>query len=139
MENQWSEVRSNLMEQRDHLLEAVNNRQAKLNEKLAEINDMKAKGRGVLNEIKEKDEHLARLHQDYENHKKSTSKNDHSRNFFTKQIMEIVNSTNKQKEEINKTVIEIRVLQKDLNRLTDKLDRTFTVTDSRLFKVNFVL
>ena len=135
LEKQWLDVRSNLVEQRDDLLQALNNRQAKLNEKLAEINDMKAKGRGLLNDIKEKDEQLARLQQDYETHQKSTSKNDHSRTFFTKQIMEIVNNTNKQKEEINKTIIETRVLQKDLNRLTDKLDRTFTVADGRLFKV----
>ncbi|CAF3923886.1 unnamed protein product [Rotaria magnacalcarata] len=46
---------------------------------------------------------------------------------------EIAN-TNKQKEEINKTIIETRVLQKDLNRLTEKLERTFQVTDSQLFK-----
>lgn len=133
LDDQWVEVRGNLVEQRENLVQALNNRQAKLNEKLGEINEMKAKGRALMNEIKEKDEQLARLQQDYENHKKSTSKNDHSRTFFTKQIMEIVQNTNKQKEEINKTIIETRGLQKDLNRLTDKLERTFTVTDTRLF------
>ena len=74
-----------------------------------------------------------------EQHKSSISKNDHSRSFFTKQILEIVTNTNKQKEEINKTIIETRVLQKDLNRLTEKLDRTFQVTDGQLFKVEFHL
>ena len=96
---------------------------------------MKSKGRVLLNEIKEKDDQLVRLQHDYETHKSSISKTDHSRVFFTKQILEIVNNTTKQKEEINKTIIETRVLQKDLNRLTEKLDRTFQVTDSQLFKV----
>ena len=135
LDDQWIDVRSNLVDQRENLLQTLNNRQAKLNEKLNEINEMKAKGRALLNEIKEKDEQLTRLQHDYENHQKSTSKNDHSRTFFTKQIMEIVQNTNKQKEEINKTIIETRGLQKDLNRLTDKLERTFTVTDTRLFSV----
>jgi len=113
----------------------LNDRLAKFNDKLSEINDMKAKGRSLNNEIKDKDEQLVRLQHDYETHKSSISKNDHSRSFFTKQILEIVTNTNKQKEEINKTIIETRVLQKDLNRLTEKLERTFQVTDSQLFKV----
>ncbi|CAF3032506.1 unnamed protein product [Rotaria socialis] len=134
LETQWVDVRSNLIEQRDSLLQALNDRLAKFNDKLSEINDMKAKGRLLLSDIKEKDEQLIRLQHDYETHKSSISKNDHSRSFFTKQILEIVANTNKQKEEINKTIIETRVLQKDLNRLTEKLERTFQVTDSQLFK-----
>ncbi|CAF2471066.1 unnamed protein product [Rotaria sp. Silwood2] len=134
LETQWTDVRSGLIEQRDNLLQALNDRLTKYNDKLSEINDMKAKGRLLLNDIKEKDEQLVRLQHDYETHKSSISKNDHSRSFFTKQILEIVTNTNKQKEEINKTIIETRVLQKDLNRLTEKLERTFQVTDSQLFK-----
>jgi vacuolar-type H+-ATPase subunit I/STV1 len=136
LENQWTDARASLVEQRDGLLQALNDRSAKLNDKLAQINDMKGKGRQLLSDIKEKDEQLAHLQQDYEKHKSSVSKNDHSRSFFTKQILEIVANTNKQKEEINKTIIETRVLQKDLNRLTEKLERTFQVTDSQLFKVS---
>ncbi len=139
LESQWTEVRSSLIEQRDNLLQALNDRLAIYNDKLGEINDMKSKGRSLINEIKDKDEQLVRLQHDYETHKSSTSKNDHSRSFFTKQILEIVTNTNKQKEEINKTIIETRVLQKDLNRLTEKLERTFHVTDSQLFKVNSIL
>jgi chromosome segregation ATPase len=134
LEAQWTDARSSLIQQRDNLLQALNNRLAKYNEKLGEINDMKSKGRSLNNEIKEKDEQLVRLQHDYQTHKSSISKNDHSRSFFTKQILEIVTNTNKQKEEINKTIIETRVLQKDLNRLTEKLERTFQVTDSQLFK-----
>ncbi|CAF2148333.1 unnamed protein product [Rotaria magnacalcarata] len=138
LETQWVDVRSNLIEQRDGLLQALNDRLAKFNDKLSEINDMKAKGRLLLSDIKEKDEQVIRLQHDYEIHKSSISKNDHSRSFFTKQILEIVANTNKQKEEINKTIIETRVLQKDLNRLTEKLERTFQVTDSQLFKVKIL-
>lgn len=123
------------MEKRDELLQALNNRLSKFNEKLNEINDMKGKRRALINDIKDKDEQLTRLQQDYKTQKSSTSKGDHSRSFFTKQILEIVANTNKQKEEINKAIIETRMLQKELNRLTEKLDRTFQVTDGQLFKV----
>lgn len=139
LENQWGDARSTLIEQRDNLLQLLNNRLAKINDKVSEINDMKSKGRTLINEIKEKDEQLVRLQHDFETHKASISKNDHSRSFFTKQILEIVTNTNKQKEEINKTIIETRFLQKDLNRLTEKLERTFQVTDSQLFKVTSIL
>ena len=127
------------MEQRDNLLQIFNDRLAKFKDKLSEINDMKAKGRALLKDIKEKDEQLIHLQHDYETYKSSISKNDHSRSFFTKQILEIVNNINKQKQEINKTIIETRVLQKDLNRLNEKLERTFQVTDSQLFKVKSIL
>ena len=136
LESQWADARAGLVEQRDKLLQALNDRSAKMNEKLAQINEMKGKGRALMSDIKEKDEQLSQLQRDYEAHKSSVSKNDHSRSFFTKQILEIVANTNKQKEEINKTIIETRILQKDMNRLTEKLERTFQVTDSQLFKVN---
>ena len=139
MENQWTELRTTLTEQRDKLLQALNDRLSKFTEKLNEINEMKGKRRALINEIKDKDEQLSRLQQDYKQQKSSTSKNDHSRSFFTKQILEIVANTNKQKEEINKTIIETRGLQKELNRLTEKLERTFQVTDGQLFKVKIQL
>ncbi|CAF0980785.1 unnamed protein product [Adineta steineri] len=134
LETQWSDARSSLAEQRDKYLQALNDRSAKYNDKVLQINDMKSKGRLIANDIKDKDEQLTHLQNEYEKHKSSISKNDHSRSFFTKQILEIVTNTNKQKEEINKTIIETRILQKDLNRLTEKLERTFQVTDSQLFK-----
>ncbi|CAF0851353.1 unnamed protein product [Adineta steineri] len=134
LETQWSDARSSLVEQRDKYLQALNDRSAKYNDKVLQINDMKSKGRLIANDIKDKDEQLTHLQNEYEKHKSSISKNDHSRSFFTKQILEIVTNTNKQKEEINKTIIETRILQKDLNRLTEKLERTFQVTDSQLFK-----
>ena len=57
--------------------------------------------------------------------------------FFCYATIVISDKMNK-KEELNKTIIETRVLQKDLNRLTEKLERTFQVTDSQLFKVNIL-
>lgn len=102
---------------------------------MSQISEMKKKGASIVNEIKEKDEILSRLQRDFENHKATMEKNEQTRTAFTKQIVGIVNNTNKQKEQISKTNIEIRSLQKELNNLTGKLERTFQEADGKLFKV----
>ncbi|CAF1321216.1 unnamed protein product, partial [Didymodactylos carnosus] len=135
LDSQWNDIRQTLADQKDSLNKSLNDRLSQSNEKLQLINDMKQKGRSLINDIKDKDEVLQRLNGEYEQQKtKLNNKRDNNRQFFTKQILEIVANTTKQKEEINKTIIETRVLQKDLNRLTEKLERTFQVTDTRLFK-----
>lgn len=58
-----------------------------------------------------------------------------TRTWYTTRIQEIVKSINKQKDEISKVLIDMRVLQKDIAMLSDKLGRTFTVTDELIFKV----
>lgn len=58
-----------------------------------------------------------------------------TRTWYTSRIQEIVKSINKQKDEISKVLIDMRVLQKDIATLQDKLGRTFTVTDELIFKV----
>lgn len=84
---------------------------------------------------------------------------DASRSAYTQRILEIVSNIKKQKEEITKvsqtgegwveagldgcaqTTILLQILtdtkhlQKEINALTGKLDRTFAVTDEMVFKV----
>ncbi|CAF1377045.1 unnamed protein product, partial [Didymodactylos carnosus] len=135
LESQWNDIRQTLAEQKDTINKSLSDRLSQTNEKLQMINDMKQKGRLLMTDIKDKGEIFQRLNGEYEQQKtKLKNKQDNNRQFFTKQILEIVANTTKQKEEINKTIIETRVLQKDLNRLTEKLERTFQVTDTRLFK-----
>lgn len=82
---------------------------------------------------------------------------DASRSAYTQRILEIVSNIKKQKEEITKVtrrtfscsrtqasspkpvlfqiLMDTKHLQKDINSLTGKLDRTFAVTDEMVFKV----
>uniref|UniRef100_A0A4W3J9T5 Coiled-coil domain-containing protein 22 n=1 Tax=Callorhinchus milii TaxID=7868 RepID=A0A4W3J9T5_CALMI len=53
---------------------------------------------------------------------------------YTQRILEIVSNISKQKEEITKILSDTKELQKEINSLTGKLDRTFAVTDELLFK-----
>ncbi|KAG7999571.1 Coiled-coil domain-containing protein 22, partial [Nibea albiflora] len=59
---------------------------------------------------------------------------DVSRSAYTQRILEIVSNIKKQKEEIKKILSDTKELQKEINNLTGKLDRTFAVTDELVFK-----
>ncbi|XP_051823909.1 coiled-coil domain-containing protein 22 isoform X1 [Antechinus flavipes] len=59
---------------------------------------------------------------------------DMARSAYTHRILEIVGSIRKQKEEITKILSDTKLLQKEINALTGKLDRTFAVTDELVFK-----
>uniref|UniRef100_A0A8C3UZD7 Coiled-coil domain-containing protein 22 n=1 Tax=Catharus ustulatus TaxID=91951 RepID=A0A8C3UZD7_CATUS len=54
---------------------------------------------------------------------------DVSRAVYTQRILEIVGNIRKQKEEIGKILEDTRALQKEINALVGKLERTFSVTD----------
>ena len=53
---------------------------------------------------------------------------------YTRRIMEIVANIQKQKEDISKILVDTRIVQKEINQLTGKLDRIFTVTDEQVYK-----
>ncbi|MEQ2268255.1 Coiled-coil domain-containing protein 22, partial [Xenotaenia resolanae] len=59
---------------------------------------------------------------------------DVSRSAYTQRILEIVGNIKKQKEEISKILSDTKELQKEINSLTGKLDRSFAVTDELVFK-----
>ncbi|XP_020832097.1 coiled-coil domain-containing protein 22 isoform X2 [Phascolarctos cinereus] len=59
---------------------------------------------------------------------------DMARSAYTHRILEIVGSIRKQKEEITKILSDTKLLQKEINALSGKLDRTFAVTDELVFK-----
>lgn len=61
-----------------------------------------------------------------------------TRSSYTRRILEIVRSIDKQKQQITATLIDTRALQKDTNQLEEKLKRTFTVTDKLIFAVRTV-
>lgn len=62
-----------------------------------------------------------------------------NRSAYTRRILEIVASVRKQREEIDRVLADTRVVQKDINMLAGKLERTFVATDELLFKVGFLL
>ncbi len=53
---------------------------------------------------------------------------------YTRRIMEIVANIQKQREDIDKILVDTRMVQKEINQLTGKLDRIFTITDEQVYR-----
>jgi len=60
---------------------------------------------------------------------------DLSRSSYTRRIGEIIGNIKKQKKEIGKVLIDTNLIQKDINTLSGRLDRTFAVADELIFKL----
>ena len=56
------------------------------------------------------------------------------RKFYTKRIFEIINNVKKQEQDIDKILADIRVLQREINQLSGKVARTYTVVEETVFK-----
>lgn len=60
---------------------------------------------------------------------------DVSRQAYTKKIFEIVANIRKQKEEIERALADMRALQKEINQLQGRVERTFMAADDAIFQV----
>lgn len=126
---QWEKHRAPLIEQYRQLKEQCSKRLNETQQKLEEIKSLKDKMREISEQARSKEELHKQLVSEYEKLAK-----DVNRSSYTKRITEIVGNIKKQKEEIAKVLIDTKSLQKEINQLTGKLDRTFTVTDELIFK-----
>lgn len=57
-----------------------------------------------------------------------------NRSAYTQRILEIINNVRKQKDEIDKVLADTREIQKEINILTGKVERSFTVVDDIIFR-----
>uniref|UniRef100_A0A673FZT3 Coiled-coil domain-containing protein 22 n=1 Tax=Sinocyclocheilus rhinocerous TaxID=307959 RepID=A0A673FZT3_9TELE len=131
--SQWEKHRLPLIDEHRRLKELCSNRESESSRKLSEIKDLHDKIRQSAEEAKKKEsvyKQLVRNLAEFE-----TLSKDVSRSTYTMRILEIVGNIKKQKEEITKILSDTKDLQKEINGLTGKLDRTFAVTDELVFKV----
>uniref|UniRef100_A0AAR2IQF8 Coiled-coil domain-containing protein 22 n=1 Tax=Pygocentrus nattereri TaxID=42514 RepID=A0AAR2IQF8_PYGNA len=127
--SQWEKHRAPLIDEHRRLKELCSNREMESSMKLSEIKDLHDKIRHSAEEAKKKESLYKQLITEYE-----TLPKDVSRSAYTMRILEIVSNIKKQKEEITKILSDTKELQKEINGLTGKLDRTFAVTDELVFK-----
>ncbi|KAB5567454.1 hypothetical protein PHYPO_G00232960 [Pangasianodon hypophthalmus] len=127
--SQWEKHRAPLIDEHRRLKELCSNREMESSRKLSEIKDLHDKIRQSAEEAKKKESLYKQLITEYE-----TLPKDVSRSAYTMRILEIVGNIKKQKEEITKILSDTKELQKEINGLTGKLDRTFAVTDELVFK-----
>uniref|UniRef100_A0A3Q2QVP4 Coiled-coil domain-containing protein 22 n=1 Tax=Fundulus heteroclitus TaxID=8078 RepID=A0A3Q2QVP4_FUNHE len=124
--SQWEKHRAPLIEELRRLREICS---SKSSTKLSEIKSLHEKIRMATEEAKKKEESYKQLVTELE-----SLPQDVSRSAYTQRILEIVGNIKKQKEEITKILSDTKELQKEINSLTGKLDRTFAVTDELVFK-----
>jgi len=129
LNEQWEKHRAPLIQKYRELKEQSKNRQSEVETRIEQIRVLREKMKSVTDDTRDKEEMLKQLVSEYE----SLSK-DVNRSSYTKRILDIVASIKKQREQIAKILLDTKTLQKDINFLTGKLDRTFTVTDELIFK-----
>uniref|UniRef100_A0A3Q3X4D7 Coiled-coil domain-containing protein 22 n=1 Tax=Mola mola TaxID=94237 RepID=A0A3Q3X4D7_MOLML len=127
--SQWEKHRAPLIDEHRRLKELCSNQDLESSRKLLEIKSLHDKIRVSTEETKKKEEIYKQLVTELEN-----LPQDATRSAYTLRILEIVSNIKKQKEEITKILSDTKQLQKEINSLTGKLDRTFAVTDEMVFK-----
>uniref|UniRef100_A0A8C7YV84 Coiled-coil domain-containing protein 22 n=1 Tax=Oryzias sinensis TaxID=183150 RepID=A0A8C7YV84_9TELE len=127
--SQWEKRRAPLIDEHRRLKEICSRQELDSSRKLSEIKSLHEKIHVSTEEAKKKEETYKQLLTELE-----SLPQDASRSAYTQRILEIVSNIKKQKEEITKILSDTRELQKEINSLTGKLDRTFAVTDELVFK-----
>uniref|UniRef100_A0A2K5WAF8 Coiled-coil domain-containing protein 22 n=1 Tax=Macaca fascicularis TaxID=9541 RepID=A0A2K5WAF8_MACFA len=126
---QWEKHRVPLLAEYRHLRKLQDCRELESSRRLAEIQELHQSVRAAAEEARRKEEVYKQLVSELE-----TLPRDVSRLAYTQRILEIVGNIRKQKEEITKILSDTKELQKEINSLSGKLDRTFAVTDELVFK-----
>ncbi|XP_029975369.1 coiled-coil domain-containing protein 22 [Salarias fasciatus] len=126
---QWEKHRTPLIEEHRRLKEIRSSQDLESSRKLSEIKSLHDKIRVSTEESRKKEETYKQLVSELD-----SLPQDASRSAYTQRILEIVSNIKKQKEEITKILTDTKDLQKEINSLTGKLDRTFAVTDELVFK-----
>ncbi|CAH6780436.1 coiled-coil domain-containing protein 22 [Phodopus roborovskii] len=127
--SQWEKHRVPLLAEYRHLRKLQDCRELESSRRLAEIQELHQSVRAAAEEARRKEEVYKQLVSELE-----TIPKDVSRLAYTQRILEIVGNIRKQKEEITKILSDTKELQKEINSLSGKLDRTFAVTDELVFK-----
>ena len=90
---------------------------------------LRDKERELLEECKSKDQQYSQLVTEVQKLPREVN-----RSAYTQRILEIINNVRKQKDEIDKVLADTREIQKDINTLTGRLERSFTVVDELIFR-----
>uniref|UniRef100_A0A4W3J060 Coiled-coil domain-containing protein 22 n=1 Tax=Callorhinchus milii TaxID=7868 RepID=A0A4W3J060_CALMI len=126
---QWEKHRVPLIAEHRRLKQQLDSHELESSRRLMEIKEFHEKIKTSAEEAKRKENVHRQLVLELEHLSRGVG-----RAAYTQRILEIVSNISKQKEEITKILSDTKELQKEINSLTGKLDRTFAVTDELLFK-----
>ncbi|KAK6619484.1 hypothetical protein RUM43_012241 [Polyplax serrata] len=126
---QWEKHRVPLIEKYRKSVHVQSSRMNESMKKAETAKSLSEKRKELEIELKNKDQILLQLQSESEKNGKEVN-----RSAYTRRILEIINNIEKQKTEINKVLRDTRDIQKEINILSGRLDRSFTVADETIFR-----
>lgn len=126
---EWENHRIPLVNQVRILRNQLVNVKDEMKSKITKIKEIQVEIRAIAEEIRAKDEKYREMLEQY-----AAVQGQVARTYYTDRILEIVKSVKKQKQEIDKVLIDTRNSQKEINNITDTLNRTFLVTDELIYQ-----
>ncbi|KAH0949806.1 hypothetical protein HN011_010228 [Eciton burchellii] len=127
--NQWEKHRVPLIMKYRQEREKHSTKANASQKKLDEIKLLKEKERELQEECRNKDQQYSQLVAEVQKLPKEVN-----RSAYTQRILEIINNVRKQRDEISKVLADTREIQKEINILTGRLERSFTVVDELIFR-----
>ncbi|XP_076173096.1 coiled-coil domain-containing protein 22 homolog isoform X2 [Ptiloglossa arizonensis] len=127
--NQWEKHRVPLIQKYRQEREKHSTKASASQKKLDEIKLLKEKERELQEECHNKDQQYSQLVTEVQKLPKEVN-----RSAYTQRILEIINNVKKQRDEINKVLADTREIQKEINMLTGKVERSFTVVDELIYR-----
>ncbi|KAK4886403.1 hypothetical protein RN001_002674 [Aquatica leii] len=127
--NHWNDIQSPLLQEYQELQEQLKTRKSKIRDEEQKLQNLKDKKISLKKELSEKEKLEQQLATEYEKLNKNTN-----RSAYTRRILEIIANIKKQSEEIQKILIDTKIVQKDINSLNGQLDRSFTLSDELIFR-----
>ncbi|XP_076231002.1 coiled-coil domain-containing protein 22 homolog isoform X2 [Calliopsis andreniformis] len=127
--NQWEKHRVPLIQKYRQEKEKHSTKASASQKKLDEIRSFKEKEKELQEECRNKDQQYSQLVTEVQKLPKEVN-----RSAYTQRIIEIINNVRKQKDEIDKVLADTREIQKEINTLTGRVERSFTVVDELIFR-----
>ncbi|KAK7066834.1 hypothetical protein SK128_000984 [Halocaridina rubra] len=129
LQHQWKAHKEPLDEQLAKLTSDMALKKGSKEQLYAKLSELREKMRGMVQDASRKENLLAQLKGQVENMNR-----DINRSVYTKRIVDISAKVRKQKDEIDRVLADTRTIQKEINTLSGKLERTFAVVESTAFR-----
>ena len=127
--HEWEGHRKPLIEEYRKKKDVIARRKDEAKLKLGKVKEMREETKGMLAELRTKEETAKTLAAELEKLPR-----DVKRSAYVNRILDIIRNVNKQRQEIDKILQDIRDARKDVNTGASKLERSFAATDETVFK-----
>jgi len=126
---EWEKHRGPLLDQIRSLRGQIAGSKDETKIKLEKIQEMRAQMKSFAEEVHGKDERYNELLEAF-----NKAPKDLTRTYYTTRILDIVKNVKKQKVDISKILLDTRNSQKEINSITDTLNRVFAIVDEMIFQ-----